>query len=237
MIQQHLFVWEALTATGAFTQSSRRVAWCTCALGHKELRWNYRVEALQPESKMQLYDILWWNGVWTSHTSSKQGRPLPRLNSPHSWPAKRCVHFHKSLWNTACSGCNNVYIKERIQEEQSGLVKVNSDFETCLNNSSKIKNYTSVNYAMIRKTNRKPCLPFQNITTLRTRDAAPLRLFVGFRKASCSFALCCSDIQMFAALNKRRHVNVCLRGWERNRKGNETCKPFLKCRYSYYTQK
>lgn len=52
MIQQHLFVWEALTATGAFTHSSLLVAWRTCAFTHEELRWNYRVEALQPESKM-----------------------------------------------------------------------------------------------------------------------------------------------------------------------------------------
>lgn len=52
------------------------------------------------------------NGVWTSHKSAKQDLPLPQLNPPHSWPAWRCVHFHKSLWNTTWSGCNNVYIKK-----------------------------------------------------------------------------------------------------------------------------
>ncbi len=31
-----------------------------CVLAHVCAHWNYRVQALQPESKMQLYDILPW---------------------------------------------------------------------------------------------------------------------------------------------------------------------------------
>lgn len=174
---------------------------------------------------MPVYHGKLQNGVWTTHTSSKQGRPLPRLNSPHSWPAQRCVHFHKSLWNTTCSVCNNVYIKERIREEQSGIsvpVKVNGDFGTWSFSTCRL----TMQFSTFSKVSWTPHACLFGISLHCGHGT--LALFsqsVGSRKASCSFALCSSDIQILAALNKHGHVNVHLRGWERNRKKKEMHTP------------